>query len=461
MSRKKSIDEWALDYWLLQRYAKLCFRIYYGKITVINRQNIPHRQSVILAPNHQNALMDAMVLVCNMESQIVFLARADIFKGKFLIRILTFLNIMPVYRIRDGIENVKRNDEVFGKTVQVLRNKLNPLGLFPEGNHGDKRRLRNLVKGLFRIALMAQENAGEGPEIKIIPIGFDYGHYQHFRSSLFVNIGKPIEVSEYYGLYKENQAQAINLLKERYAGEVRKLMIDIHTEEYYATYMALRIIFNEEMRKWKDINDSSLNGRFQADKAMIEMLDQELATNPDTLSKLRQLVSGYEDGVKKAGLRDWVLHKERYSYGGLLIRALGMLILFPLFITGLISNYLPYWFVGSRIKGIKDPQFQSSFKYVIGMIAFPVWYLIIAGILCFVPVPLWIKLMYFLLLLPTGIFAFNYFIRLKKLRSQFSYTTGVDRKIPDILKIKHLRGEILDTMHDLVRRQTAVNVYSR
>jgi 1-acyl-sn-glycerol-3-phosphate acyltransferase len=195
--RKKAIDDWALDYWLLQRYAKLCFRIYYRKVEIINRHNIPLNQPIILAPNHQNALMDAMVLVCNMPFQIVFLARADIFKGKRMARFLTFTNIMPIYRMRDGIENVKRNDEVFEKTVQVLNNKNNPLGMFAEGNHGDKRRLRPLVKGLFRIAILAQEEYGNEPGVKIVPIGIDYGHYQHFRSTLFVNIGEPTEIAPF------------------------------------------------------------------------------------------------------------------------------------------------------------------------------------------------------------------------------------------------------------------------
>ena len=86
MFKKKAIDEWALDYWLLQQYAKLCIRIFYRRIEVINKHNIPVNQPVILAPNHQNALMDAMILVCNTPLQNVFLARADIFKGRLLIR---------------------------------------------------------------------------------------------------------------------------------------------------------------------------------------------------------------------------------------------------------------------------------------------------------------------------------------------------------------------------------------
>ena len=453
MFRRKSIDEWALDYWLLQRYAKLCFRIYYRKVSVINLHNIPVNQPVILAPNHQNALMDAMVMVCNTEFQTVFLARADIFKGKMLIRILTFLNIMPVYRIRDGIENVKRNDAVFEKTVQVLRNRNNPLGLFPEGNHGDKRRLRNLVKGLFRIAFMAQEDYGVNPGVKIIPIGYDYGHYQNFRTTLFVNVGKPIEVSEYFPVYQENHVLAINKLKERYAVEIRKLMIDIQTEEYYETYMSLRTIFNDEMRRRLGIADDSIAARFKADKVMIDLLDRELASSPDSIKVLDDLVRDYQQRLKREGLRDWVLGKRQYSIPVLLLGMLWKVLLLPVFLTGLINNYIPYRFTETRIRGLKDPQFHSSFKYVIGMIAFPLYYLVLVALICFVPLPGWMKWSYILLMPATGLLAFHYYIGLKKLRSRIRYTLGVLKKKPEILEMTDLRRRILDRMLDLTSRQ--------
>lgn len=453
MFRKKSIDEWALDYWLLQRYAKFCFRLYYRKVTIINRHYIPEKQPIILAPNHQNALMDAMVMVCTTEYQTVFLARADIFKGNFLIRVLTFMNIMPIYRIRDGYENVKRNDEVFVKTNQVLHNKLNPLCLFPEGNHGDKRRLRSLVKGLFRIAFMAQEDWGDKPGIKIIPIGIDYGHYQHFRTTVFVNIGQPIEVSDYYEAYKENPVQGINQLRDRYEAEEKKLMIDIQTEEYYDTYMALRTICNDQMRAMFHIRERTAEGRFKADKLMIRMLDRELGTGSETLPHLKELVSEYQKGLEKAGLRDWVLKKEIYSFTDSVISALAKILFLPLFLAGLVNNALPYWFSASRAGLMKDPQFRSSAKYVIGMITFPVWYLIIFIILSFVPLPSWIKLIYLLLMPATGIFAFNYYIGLKKLRSRFFYTRDVLKNNPAVMKLKEQRENILKIMSELVDRQ--------
>ncbi len=453
MLRKRSIDQWALDYWLLQRYAKLCCRFYYRKILINDLKSIPANQPVILAPNHQNALMDALAMVCGTEFQVVFLARADIFKGRFLTKVLTFMNIMPIYRIRDGYENVKRNDEVFVKTNQVMRNMYNPLGIFPEGNHGDRRRLRSLVKGLFRIAFMAQEEYGEKQGIVIVPLGINYGHYQNFRSTLLINYGKPIEVSDYYSVYTVNPGLAINQLKERYAAEVSKLMIDIQTEEYYQTYMSLRTIFNDDMRNCLGITDHSLTGKFKADKAMIAMLDKELASAPDSIKNLDAKVTEYQSGLQKTGLRDWVIKKEKFSMAAIAVSALLKIIFLPLFIAGFINNILPYWYVASKGTKIKDTQFQSSFKFVIGMLVFPLWYLVFGGLLCFVPVDSWIKLLYVLLMPVTGLFAFHYYISLKKLKSRFVYTRGVIGGDQEILKLTLQRKSILGMMNELFNRQ--------
>lgn len=451
MSRKKAIDEWALDYWLLQRYAKLCFRIYFRKIEVICTNKIPLKQPVILAPNHQNALIDAMVLVCNLPFQIVFLARADIFKGKRLVKFLTFTNIMPIFRIRDGIENVKKNDAVFAKTVQVLHNSHNPLGLFAEGNHGDKRRIRPLVKGLFRIAFLAQEPFGDKPGVKIVPIGFDYGHYQHFRTTLFVNVGDPIEVSQFYNEYAENQVSAINRLKDAFAAALSKQMIDIQTEEYYDLYMSLRKIFNDDMKKVLGITERTLEAKFEADKVMIDLLNKELDLLPENISRLNEVTKKYQAGLEKFNLRDWVLKKKSYSIPSLLLSIIVKIVLFPLFLFGSLNNSLPYWFTASRVTGIKDTQFHSSFKYAVGMILFPVWYIVIAGILAFLSLPVGLILLYVLSLPLAGLAAFTYHIQVKKLWAKIRYT--LSRNTPEMNALRNHRNEILTRMHDIINRQ--------
>jgi 1-acyl-sn-glycerol-3-phosphate acyltransferase len=457
--RKKTLDEWALDYWMLQQYARLCFSIYYRKVEILNLDKIPRNQPVILAPNHQNALMDAMLLVCKTPFQNVFLARADIFKGKRLIRFLTYLNIMPIYRIRDGFENVRRNDEVFDKTIQVLHNRHNPLVIFPEGSHGDKRRLRSLVKGLFRIAFQAQERYGKEPYVKIIPVGYDYGHYQHFRTTLFVSVGDPIEISDYMGMYQENPVLALNMIKESFAAALSKLMIDIQTTEYYELYMHLREIFNKEMRIKLGIQKKTLAERFRADKYMIKCLNAELKARPENISQLDNIVKQYTEGLKEVNLRDWVIAIKKQPVASLVLKTFGQVILSPLFAFGFINNFIPYIFTEGRTKNLKDPQFFSSFKYVIGMIIFPIWYLIIAGLLALTRLPVWSILIYIIALPVAGLLAFHYFIGLKKLSARWRYYFG--RNNAKIRSVFEFRNEILNRTHAIIDQYNADNENSR
>jgi len=405
---------------------------------------------MILAPNHQSALMDAMILVCKTAFQVVFLARADIFKGKRLMRFLTYLNIMPIYRIRDGIGNVRKNDEVFEKTSGVLHNRFNPLCIFPEGNHGDKRRLRPLVKGLFRIAFQAQEKFGITPAVKIVPIGYDYGHYQHFRSTLFVNIGEPIEVSDFMEAYHENPVLALSQIRDRFAVALSRQMIDIQTQEYYDLYMYLREVFNQEMCRKLGIPGKTLAEKFRADKVMIESLNKELDNKPHNINQLNTLMQEYQTGLKTERLRDWVVGRGNYAAIVLIWSLLIKAALFPVFAFGLVNNFLPYWLTASRIKNIKDTQFQSSFKYVTGMVFFPVWYFIIFGVLIATPLPWWLVIAYFVLLPVTGLFAFQYFIRIKKLLAMWRF--WIKRHTQEIQKLLQLRKKIIDHTLDIINR---------
>ncbi|MFO7658613.1 MAG: 1-acyl-sn-glycerol-3-phosphate acyltransferase [Bacteroidales bacterium] len=418
---KRVIDQWTWDYWLVQKYATLCYRIFYRKIYVNNLQNIPKNQPVILAANHQNALMDALALVCNTPFQIVFLARADIFKGRVLKHFLHFANILPIFRIRDGLDNVRKNDEIFEKTLQVFRNKYNPVGIFPEGNHGDKRRLRPLVKGIFRMAFQAQNDFKNSPGVKIIPIGIDYGHYTNFRTSVYVNFGSPIEVSDYFPVNEDDRVKSMNDLKERLAGEISKLIIDIRTEAYYDTYMALRTIFNKPMRGHLKIQGDNLHTRFEADKKMIEILDLQLHDDPAQIKKVDKLVSDYTEKLRLLNIRDWIVEKGKFSRLAEYLKAMILALSLPLFFIGLINNLLPYKLPTLAVKNIKDAQFHSSVKYVVGMLVFPLYYIIMSVLAAiFIPGALF-SWLYIIMLPLSGIFAYNYYIWWKKLCARFRF----------------------------------------
>ena len=118
-------------------------RRFYRQHKIIGFEKLPDNQAVILAPNHQNAFMDAILMTgpSGWKHQLSFLVRASIFQSKLSNYFLRKLNMLPVYRKDvDGTENMGKNDEIFDNCIWLLSNKRR-LVLYPEGTHNLKRKL--------------------------------------------------------------------------------------------------------------------------------------------------------------------------------------------------------------------------------------------------------------------------------------------------------------------------------
>ena len=192
------------------------FRRSYRRFKYVGQENIPTDGAVIFAPNHTNALCDAMAILGIDHGQKVFVARADIFKDPKKAAILNWLKIMPISRVRDGLEEVRHNDETMNKAVDVLRDGV-PFCIFAEGTHHPDRSILPLSKGIFRIALQANESFGHEKPIYIVPVGIAYGDYFHLWNSVCVTIGEPINVTSFVESrlsFVESRAQMIMELRE-------------------------------------------------------------------------------------------------------------------------------------------------------------------------------------------------------------------------------------------------------
>lgn len=347
--------------------------IFYRKIVIINKQNIPSRGNVIFTPNHQNALMDALALIFNIKRQLVFVARADIFSKKSIAAILYYIKILPIYRIRDGFDSLKKNEETFAKVVDVVKAG-NGLVILPEGNHGGRRKLRPLKKGFARIAFQAEEANDFSLNIKIIPVGLDYDNYESIRSNLTLNFGKPISVSDYYKIYKENAPLALTKIKEKLAESISKVMIDIRSNTYYELYDNLRNLYSNRYCQNLGFPNGDQPNKFKADKLLIEKLERFEEEKPQEIKALQGLVSKYVRGIKNANISTSCFERGTKPIITLLLKSVVLILLLPLYLYGLILNILPYQISMASTKIFKDRQFFSSAKLAISLFVFPIFY---------------------------------------------------------------------------------------
>jgi 1-acyl-sn-glycerol-3-phosphate acyltransferase len=185
----------SLWYNIIKVYVNLGLFFTLKKIKVIGKKNIPKNGAVIFIGNHQNALIDALLIPTTNGRTTFFLARASAFKNKLVKLLLSSVNMIPVYRMRDGIKTINKNYKTFEKCTEILK-KEQTLEIFAEGEHHSKRRVLPLKKGFARIILATLKKHPNLP-IQIIPVGINYDHALKYPCSVSICYGKSILANDF------------------------------------------------------------------------------------------------------------------------------------------------------------------------------------------------------------------------------------------------------------------------
>jgi len=140
---------------------------------------------LLLACNHPNSFLDAIILDLLFEQPIWSLARGDVFKSRFIIRLLTSLKILPVYRTTEGAENLTENYKTFNDCLRLFRQN-GTVMIFSEGKCINEWRLRKLKKGTARLAIQCWK---ENIPLKVLPVGINYSSFRRFGKNVHLNFG--------------------------------------------------------------------------------------------------------------------------------------------------------------------------------------------------------------------------------------------------------------------------------
>ena len=224
-----------LWYLFVKYYMRIGFAFYFKKIKVSGVENIPKNKAILFLANHQNALVDPLLIGALTPRELNFLTRSDVFSTPLINALLSSVNMLPIYRMKDGLNSLAKNEEVFEKCYTILNNNGTVL-IFPEGNHNIKRRLRMLSKGFTRIVFGALENNPE-QEIFIQPIGINYTNAKKFGTSVHLIFGNPIKVKS------PNSSIQNSPLKNEASDTMKELITHIEDLDHYDE---IEKSFNEE-----------------------------------------------------------------------------------------------------------------------------------------------------------------------------------------------------------------------
>ncbi len=172
-------------YNFLKIIVRIAMLIFCRKIVVSDKTLLKKQGPLLLACNHPNSFLDAVILDILFKQPIWSLARGDVFKNKIIARILLALKMFPVYRVSEGVENLNNNYETFENCKKMFRQKGIVL-IFSEGKCINEWHLRPLKKGTARLAINSWE---EDIPLQVLPVGINYSAFRRFGKNIIINFG--------------------------------------------------------------------------------------------------------------------------------------------------------------------------------------------------------------------------------------------------------------------------------
>jgi 1-acyl-sn-glycerol-3-phosphate acyltransferase len=342
-------------------------RVHFRRIFVKTIANIPRKGPVLLSCNHPNSFLDAVAVSLILKRDVHFLVRSDVFKKPWANYLLRKLNMIPIYRLQDGVENLDRNNETF-RICSELLGKGEVVLIFSEGNCVVEKRLRTLKKGTARIWFGAMEAHNWQLEIPIIPVGINYSHPYDFRTELMVSFGKALHFSDLKESWYSDNAHAIKVFNERLTQGVFNEMLIIPEQKFDLGTEDLldlkRSLHHYPLFKTYYFEPS----RFDEENRFLKQLFQ-------TENHQQIIEEAHRTGqaLRTAGFRVNQFSTEISRWNTLFL-ILGFI---PAMVSFLI-NALPIWLTRKALVGTqKDPKFRASVMMGASAIISYVFYLLI------------------------------------------------------------------------------------
>lgn len=147
---------------------------------------------LLLVANHPNSFLDAIIIAAFFDQKIHSLARGDAFGKSWHRYLLSKLNMIPVYRISEGKQNLNLNYNSFEACKEILL--LNGIVLiFIEGVCKNTHHLLPFKKGAARII---EDCIDLEIPIKIMPIALGYSSFCKMPLAVNMTLNEPFGIEK-------------------------------------------------------------------------------------------------------------------------------------------------------------------------------------------------------------------------------------------------------------------------
>ena len=342
------------------------------RIEVSGLGNVPREGPLLLIANHNNGLVDPMVVLKALSRPVVFVAKSTLWKIPALRTLLDLLGCVPVVRRGEEEEGISsKGDERNGAAFERLAAVLDGNGailIFPEGRSHSDPRLSEIRTGAARILLLSRKSP------VVVPVGIWFDQKEVFRSDVLVKAGAPVPPPA-------------------------DLTVEAWTDAMGAALAAVTL----NADSWKDHGVAAAVDALYGEKVRGDFLDRGESNAPMARSlRIRQLLVAARASletthpgevrsvVRRTLAFDHLLRSLSLSFSSLdsprgaptilwhTLKALAVIALgFPVAVVGVATWWAPYRLCGivaNRMPGAARERDQVAlYKLLAGVVLFPVF----------------------------------------------------------------------------------------
>jgi glycerol-3-phosphate O-acyltransferase / dihydroxyacetone phosphate acyltransferase len=416
---------------LFRTLARFLAGLFYRRVEVIGRERVPAAGPLVVAANHQQGLMDGILLAASMPRRLRPIAKAPLFRYPLIGQFARLAGAIPVHRRQDEGRGPVDNEAMFGAAHRALAEG-EALLIFPEGVSQPEPTLMPLRTGAARLVLGSGASA---PRAILLPVGLMFHEPGTFRvGSAVVLIGEPVSTEDFESMPQGDEA--VRRLTARLEAALRRLIVEARDRHTLDLVLAAEAIWREEAPEVAADPWARTTWRQRAARAHAYLA----AFEPARLSALRERLERYVGELEGTGLTDRDLsqgYQLRAVLRYALRQGLALVLGLPLALWGLVNHILPYGLTAVAVRAM-DPEadVESTYKVAVGLVVYPLCWLLEGWLI-------WrmggggVFAVFMLSLLPTGFFALSWTQRLDRVRRD-------TRGLLTVLMDRDLRSHLLE-----------------
>ena len=419
-------------------------QLYYREINIRNRGVLDIPGPKIIIANHPNTLMDAWMVGFACKQRIYYMAKSTFFSSPLKRWFLESLGMVPVNRASDVAVKGVSNADSFEACYKIL-SQGKTLVIFPEGTSFQERHLRQLKSGAARIALEAEKRYDKGLGVKIVPIGLIYSRAEKFRSSVMINIGEGIPVTNLVDEYCQNGITTARKLTEIFRINMERLLVNSSNKEQELLVDDIVAILSSNYEKGEKV--TGVEEEVEQIRKVNNEINAILLTQPWKITEIENLVFQIKWKIQQFDIRPDFLDRRYRPWmfiRQLILSSLMIIIGLPIFLFGIIHNYAQYKLIDKIILAIlKDIEYYAPVAILFSLIFYPIVFFGFAyGIHSLIPLSDLEFWLYLTSMPITGMFAYYFSAYVKHISFKLKFMLLMEEDRIKLIELKNQREQL-------------------